>query len=88
MLTYHQFSTISLALRNVRQAIETEQMAPLDIDQATVIYDLCMSLNIDPLFVLGQQALSLIEPDHPLVESLDQQPALLDELGRMLTIGG
>ena len=53
--------TITKALKNVRQTIETEQ-GDLDLDQACTIYDLCQALNIRPTQVLDQTTIALIDP--------------------------
>ena len=53
--------TITKALKNVRQTIETEQ-GDLDLDQACTIYDLCQALNIRPTQVLDQTTIVLIDP--------------------------
>jgi len=51
---------ITTALANAVQTIETEQDAPLTLEQYCVIYDLCTHLNIDPAAILTQQSLDLI----------------------------
>lgn len=67
---------IRTALRNTKTSIEADQQAPLDLDQATIIHDLCVALDIMPLSVLDE-ALNLIEPAGPanslLLDILDDQ---------------
>jgi len=70
-------------LRKAKRTIEVEQEAPLDLDQATVIHDLCVALDVMPLSVLDE-ALNLIEPGAPLLEALEGEPGLLEELGEAL----
>lgn len=86
-LTPTQRAGVTEALANAKASIEAEQEAPLDLDQATVIYDLCTAMAIAPMSVLDE-SLNLIDPAAPeapaLLELLDEEPKLLDELGRRL----
>ena len=55
---------ITQNLKNACQTIERQQEEPLDLDQVSVIYDICEALNINPILVLDQATLQLIE-GHP-----------------------
>jgi len=60
-LTTKQIAGVTQVLRNTKRAIEAEQEAPLNTDQVTTIYDLCLAININPIAVLSQSA-NLIHP--------------------------
>lgn len=75
-------STLRNTITNIKR-----QGARLNADQASIIYDLCQALKIEPTAVLGK-TMNLIDPPKPtnlpLIQRLDQEPKLMKELGRML----
>jgi len=85
-LTAAQLAGVTEQLRNTVTTIETEQEAPLDLDQTCTIYDLCVHFGVGPFSVLSQQGLDLIDPGPPIVEVLAGEPKLLAELGKAMMI--
>ncbi len=88
-LTNHKRTNVTEQLRHACATIEALQEEPLDADQACVIYDLCLALDIQPAAVLDE-ALNLIDPGQPkappLLELLDDDPKFLDELGKAVML--
>jgi len=89
-LTTQQLARVTQAMRNAREHIEFEQQAPIDLDQASTIHDLCVAMMIDPVAVLDSHGMALIDdftidepPTPPLIEVLEGEPKLLAELGRV-----
>ena len=90
-LTPTQIAGAAKQLRNTCATIEQEQGAPLDVEQACIIYDLCTAMNINPHTVLSEDNMALIDdyniklkPRPPLVKMLDKMPKFMQALGRVL----
>jgi len=88
-LTDLQRANVALALRNAKTTIEETQKAPLDLDQASSIYDLCVICGVEPMSILDG-SMNLIDPsgvgNPPLVDLLAEMPEFMAELGKAVNL--